>query len=293
MVDAAEVCRFLEARGDDLAGSLEAAVVEAAQSPKAQIHPAGVVTLPPGRTPDDLPPRGAIMTHLGMFGSSGTQAKITVGWFLPEAFVQALCPAGDAPVPAEKLQALADEWATALNSEPYTFAESTPQLTEDAWGDFLAGELPVETAWQKFQVTGIAEEPVAIYLAWPASLVESPQGAASAAPKAEVDDPPTPPSPAPGPKKIPEKILRVLRTEVPLIVTLASKQESAGKVLQIGIGSILEFDQSCDAPLQFSVNNLPIGFGEAVKIGDHFGLRVTSVLSPEERIERMGGKWSF
>lgn len=97
---------------------------------------------------------------------------------------------------------------------------------------------------------------------------------------------------APG-NRLSPGLLRVLRTEVPLIVTLAQKRESAAKILQFGPGTILEFDQSCEKPLQLSVNNLPIGLGEAVKIGEHFGLRILSIVPADDRIESLGEKWSF
>lgn len=94
-------------------------------------------------------------------------------------------------------------------------------------------------------------------------------------------------------KSISPSIRRVLRTRVPLVVTLAQKNETAAKVLQLGPGSIIEFDQNCEEPLQLSINNLPIGYGEAVKIDDHFGLRILNVLSVKERAERLGGKWAY
>lgn len=88
-------------------------------------------------------------------------------------------------------------------------------------------------------------------------------------------------------------LVRVLRTEVPLIVTLAHKRESAAKVLQFGPGTILEFDQSCEKPLQLSVNNLPIGLGEAVKIGDHFGLRILTIVPADDRLQSLSERWAF
>src|SRR5690606_1231750 len=86
---------------------------------------------------------------------------------------------------------------------------------------------------------------------------------------------------------------RLLRTQVPVIVTLAMKEVPASSLFDIGPGTIIEFERGCDQPLILSVNNLPIGMGEAVKIGDHFGLKVTGILPPEERAARVGGQWKF
>jgi flagellar motor switch protein FliN/FliY len=75
--------------------------------------------------------------------------------------------------------------------------------------------------------------------------------------------------------------------EVPIIVTLASKSEKAAKLLQLGPGSIIEFDQNCADPLLLSVNNLPVGTGEAVKVGEHFGLKVLQILPAEDRLDQL------
>ena len=78
-----------------------------------------------------------------------------------------------------------------------------------------------------------------------------------------------------------------------MIVTLASKELAASRLLDLAPGTIIEFERGCAEPLVLSANNLPIGCGEAVKIGDHFGLKVTAIIPPEDRVARLGGKWRF
>jgi flagellar motor switch/type III secretory pathway protein FliN len=77
----------------------------------------------------------------------------------------------------------------------------------------------------------------------------------------------------------------LLKIRVPLSVTLAEKKQPLGQILEIGPGSILQFEKSCEEMLDLNVSNLPIARGEAVKVGDKFGLRVTSLILPSERFK--------
>ena len=58
-------------------------------------------------------------------------------------------------------------------------------------------------------------------------------------------------------------------------------------MLDLSLGSILEFEKSHDEPLELLVNNSRIGHGEAVKVGENFGLRLTGVRPPRERVEAL------
>ena len=77
----------------------------------------------------------------------------------------------------------------------------------------------------------------------------------------------------------------LLKIRVPLSVTLAEKRQPLGQILEIGPGSILQFEKSCEEMLDLNVSNLAIARGEAVKVGDKFGLRVTSLILPSERFK--------
>lgn len=84
---------------------------------------------------------------------------------------------------------------------------------------------------------------------------------------------------------LPSYTRSLLRVRVPLSVTLAAKRQSVRQILELGIGSIIQFDKPCDDPLDLEINGHRIAQGEAVKVGDKFGLRVHSVLLPEERLK--------
>ena len=81
---------------------------------------------------------------------------------------------------------------------------------------------------------------------------------------------------------------RILGIEVPVIVTLAERRLSLGRVLEISPGSLIEFDQPCDEPLELSVNDQTIARGHAVKIGEQLGLRLDRIVSPARRPQGLG-----
>lgn len=84
------------------------------------------------------------------------------------------------------------------------------------------------------------------------------------------------------------EIQRILRLSVPVIVKLAERRLSLSEVLRLGNGSILEFFKSFDEPLELMINNKVIGLGEAVKIGENFGLKITQIGDVKSVIKSMG-----
>ena len=82
----------------------------------------------------------------------------------------------------------------------------------------------------------------------------------------------------------------LLRVKVPVMVTLAVKRQSLGQIVELGLGSIIQFDKSCEDMLQLDVAGKTVANGEAVKVGDKFGLRITSIILPEERFTEVSGR---
>lgn len=80
----------------------------------------------------------------------------------------------------------------------------------------------------------------------------------------------------------------LLKVSVPLTVTLASKKQPVCRILELGPGSIIQFDKSCEEMLDVELNGHRIAEGEPVKIGDKFGIRLTAVTLPGERFKSVG-----
>ena len=81
----------------------------------------------------------------------------------------------------------------------------------------------------------------------------------------------------------------LLKVQVPLRVALANAKMPVEKVLEIGQGSIIQFEKRYDQPLLMEVDERPIAVGNAVKVGDKFGFRIGSICKPKERFFAVQG----
>jgi len=60
------------------------------------------------------------------------------------------------------------------------------------------------------------------------------------------------------------------------------------ELLQMGEGYVIELDKLASEPLDLYVNSRLIARGEAVMVGDKFGIRLTDVVNASDRIEKLG-----
>ncbi len=92
----------------------------------------------------------------------------------------------------------------------------------------------------------------------------------------------------PATRRLPPYTRSLLRIRLPVMVTLAEKRQPVGRIVELSPGAILQFDKSCEEMLELFVGQRPIACGEAVKVGDKFGLRITSIIPPDERFYPLG-----
>jgi flagellar motor switch protein FliN/FliY len=91
-------------------------------------------------------------------------------------------------------------------------------------------------------------------------------------------------------QRLPAYSRSLLKIKVPVTVTLATAKHPIRNILELVPGSILHFEKLCDETLSLEVGDHRIAEGETVKVGDKFGLRLTSMVLPEERFHTVGGK---
>ena len=85
-----------------------------------------------------------------------------------------------------------------------------------------------------------------------------------------------------------QRVQRILGLKVPLIVRLASRSMSVNEIMKMGPGTILEFDRTVHQVLDLMINNCTIGGGVAVKVNEHFGLRINRIRNVQQRIDSLG-----
>jgi len=80
----------------------------------------------------------------------------------------------------------------------------------------------------------------------------------------------------------------ILDIPVRLSMEVGNTQISIRDLLQLGQGSVIELDRLAGEPLDVLVNGTLIAHGEVVVVNDKFGIRMTDVISPSERIKKLG-----
>lgn len=78
--------------------------------------------------------------------------------------------------------------------------------------------------------------------------------------------------------------------DIPLNVSvqLGSTKLLINELLQLGQGSVIELSKLAGEPLEVLVNGKLVARGEAVVINEKFGVRLTDIISPIERVKQLG-----
>jgi flagellar motor switch protein FliN/FliY len=77
--------------------------------------------------------------------------------------------------------------------------------------------------------------------------------------------------------------------DVPLDVSveLGRCRMTIQDLLALGPGAVVELDKVAGEPLDILINDRLVARGEAVVVNDMFGVRITDIVSPQERIARL------
>lgn len=82
-------------------------------------------------------------------------------------------------------------------------------------------------------------------------------------------------------------IERILDIPVQLSVEIGRTRTSIKNVLQLAQGSVVELDAQAGAPMDVLINGYLIAQGEVVVVNDRFGIRLTDIVTPAERMRRL------
>ncbi len=151
---------------------------------------------------------------------------------------------------AEKEQITADDWAAALAEQEAAAAGSAA----DDWAAALAEQKAAEAQ----QAPG--PQPAANVFQ---SLVAEPVPQAA------------------------NNLDLILDIPVQLTVELGRTKIAIRNLLQLAQGSVVELDGLAGEPMDVLVNGYLIAQGEVVVVNDKFGIRLTDIISPAERLRRL------
>ncbi|HEA53061.1 hypothetical protein LCGC14_0694000 [marine sediment metagenome] len=79
----------------------------------------------------------------------------------------------------------------------------------------------------------------------------------------------------------------ILDIPVSISMEVGNTQIPIRNLLQLNQGSVIELDRLAGEPLDVLVNGTLIAHGEVVMVNEKFGIRLTDVISPGERIKRL------
>ena len=231
-----------------------------------------------GGAPEGL--AGPGLAVLLKFGEVGLAVLLPeAGGLLPE-----WCANPD-PTGENKLSTLAQELSMLLVPETLVADEFAAARVENLGAALTAAGVADDAALVPIELTaGDSKEQLS--LVWP---LTTPEKLLPVGEESEAESPP-PAANSSTPidfSNLPSYARSLLKISLPLSVVLASKKENLREVTEIAPGTIIKFDKACDEMLELFVGDQAVAAGEAVKVGDKFGFRVSAMFLPKEQFMKV------
>ena len=90
-------------------------------------------------------------------------------------------------------------------------------------------------------------------------------------------------------KQIGRNLEFILDVALQVTVEVGRTRMTIQDLLRLGQGSVVELEKLAGEPLDIFINGKAVARGEAVIVNDKFGVRLTDIISPEDRIEGLEG----
>jgi len=81
----------------------------------------------------------------------------------------------------------------------------------------------------------------------------------------------------------------ILDVALQVTVEVGRTRMTIQDLLRLGQGSVVELEKLAGEPLDIYINGKQVARGEAVIVNDKFGVRLTDIIAPEDRIEGLEG----
>jgi len=79
----------------------------------------------------------------------------------------------------------------------------------------------------------------------------------------------------------------LMDVDLPISIELGRTKMPISDILSLGSGSVVELNKLAGEPVDLLVNNKVVARGEVVVVDENFGLRITQLLTPEERLKAL------
>ncbi|MAL01987.1 MAG: flagellar motor switch protein FliN [Alcaligenaceae bacterium] len=171
--------------------------------------------------------------------------------------------AGTQGTQADGLKSDMDDWAAALAEQ----TAATQSQTDDTAEDASAQDNPATEQAE----TSASEQGLDPNLARPAAeQVFQPLSSATTGVGSDID--------------------MIMDIPVQLTVELGRTKLTIKNILQLGQGSIVELDGLAGEPMDIFVNGYLIAQGEVVVVDDKYGIRLTDIITPSDRLHRLNSR---
>jgi flagellar motor switch protein FliN len=78
--------------------------------------------------------------------------------------------------------------------------------------------------------------------------------------------------------------------QLPVSIELGRTNMLIRDILRLGRGSVIEFDKLVSEPVDVLINGKKVAEGEVVVIDKHFGIRITTLVDPSDRLRTIKGR---
>ena len=79
----------------------------------------------------------------------------------------------------------------------------------------------------------------------------------------------------------------LLDIQIPILVELGKTEMEMREVLALSPGSIIELDSLAGEPVKITIRDKVIAHGEVVVVDENFGVKITKIINPQDRIKTM------
>jgi len=155
-----------------------------------------------------------------------------------------------------------DDWAAAMSEQQ---DDATGSDEDDPWAEAMAEQAAAESAEQDQQ----AEEPAATSNAQStgSSVFRPLEGAQGVAKGRDLE--------------------MIMDIPVKLTVELGRTKLTIKQLLELAQGSVIELDGLAGEPMDILINGYLIAQGEVVVVEDKYGIRITEIITPSERVQKL------
>ncbi len=85
-----------------------------------------------------------------------------------------------------------------------------------------------------------------------------------------------------------EKLEMILEFPLEVSVRIGETRMNIEELLSLTTGNVIEFSRVINEPVDLVINGKLVARGEVVTVGENFAIKITSIITPEERVKQLG-----